>query len=124
VRFNIRVRKKGSSRTWSEGYDYPTITSQEEAETWARNTIADFNADLRPNEAARELIDVTLLGPSKAPLQHDWDKTNLVTIIKEGSRPYDTYACTRCGAQGKRFGLDSRITPDKGVSQNCQGSSS
>lgn len=53
---------------------------------------------------------------------HDWDKTNLVTINKNGLM-YDTYKCSICGIKGKRYGIgeirrDKRYKADK--YKNCE----
>jgi len=118
--FSIRVREEGTNHTWTETYDYASVDSIADATEWAHDTIDNFNADRRKGEERRELLEVTILGPSKK-IPHEWEKTNLVTILEKGMRPYDTYECSECGATGKRFGLDPSIVPDEGISPYCKG---
>ena len=73
--------------------------------------IDNFNDTLKPGETARQLLSVRQLDAAPAPLAHDWEKSNLKTIIK-GGKNYDTARCKACGATGKRFGLGERVTID------------
>ena len=48
-----------------------------------------------------------------------FDKTNLVTIIAKGGS-YDTYKCTICGCEGKRYGLGSKLQMTDHQFKKCQ----
>lgn len=109
MRFTCTISNEETGNTWEEKFDKPHVNSQAEAEEWARDTIAMFNATLRENEKPRTLLMVKLDGESEV---HDWHKTNMVTVIR-GGELYDTYRCSRCGATGKRFGLSHNIVIDK-----------
>ena len=119
--FEIEVGELESARQQLEQYDREELTTQEEIQKWAEETIANFNKTLRPGEKARRLIGVKIIGESVR--QHQWHKTNLVTISK-GGQMYDAYRCDHCGATGKRFGLDEHVTRDAKYRaqrwENCQ----
>lgn len=40
-------------------------------------------------------------------------KTSLVTEIGGSAGFFDRYTCAACGAIGKRYGFDNRVTPDR-----------
>jgi hypothetical protein len=120
MKFQARIREIGSNRSWTEEFSSPNVETEEQAKGYMAGHIRSFNASLWKGELPRELLEVTMVGPSES-YPHEWGKSNLITIIEEGSRPYDTYRCFRCGATGKRYGLDPTITPDNGVSPNCKG---
>lgn len=72
-------------------------------------TIVDgFNASLRKHEKPRRILNVMA---GTAPIPHQWEKSNLVTIMKGGA--HDTYKCETCGITAKRYGLSSVIERDK-----------
>lgn len=80
--------------TWNEEYEKET----DDPKKWAQDTIAQFNATLRPYEKARRLVDVVLLDEHNDPIDHKWEKTNLVSN-HDGT---DDYRCSRCGVRGKK----------------------
>lgn len=114
--FTIRVKDVGTSddTAWDEQYNKIV----DDPQMWAVDTIAKFNASLRPAEKARVLVSVTIESNGQ-PLQHSWSKTNAVTIIK-GGRIYDTYVCTHCGATGKRLGVEEGVRVDAKMPKLCK----
>ena len=99
MKFKMIVSYKGSKDTWEEVEDQQV----EDAHAWSVECIQQFNNTLQPGEKARELHSVEILDVDSKK-DHDWEKTNLVTII-EGKRIYDTHKCRSCGITAKRFGL-------------------
>ena len=93
--------------TWTEEYDKDVIDAQK----FSEDTIAYFNRTLRPGEKPRQLIKVEVIDETSIR-DHDWGKTNLVTIVK-GGQIYDTLACHRCGITAKRYCLDNIIIDPK-----------
>lgn len=50
---------------------------------------------------------------NKAVKEHNWRKTNLVTIMqKKGTGSYDTFKCSVCGVTGKRFTIPGPVYRD------------
>lgn len=122
MKFKIRLRDVGTQRTQTEPYDRPELTNEEAVRLWVQDTLQKFSNTLRNGEVARELIEIQFIGPSKEKpvYKHDWEKSNLITIMPEHGRSYDTARCRLCGATGKRYGLDHEIVPDKGFSEICE----
>ena len=103
-KFTITVTDS-REKPWIESYD----KNVPDPRKWAEETIAKFNASLRPGERPRTLVKVVITGSSDA--KHSWEKTNLVTILR-GTRMYDTYKCAVCGITGKRYTLGSPVERD------------
>lgn len=76
----------------------------------AEAILKSFNETLRPYEQPRTLHSVRHL-PFNGKAKHDWEKSNLVTIMK-GIHNYDTMKCRNCPATGKRHGLAAFVTLD------------
>jgi hypothetical protein len=109
VKFRIQVgrfKKDGRAEAWWEEFDEDTT----DADKCAEEMIANFNNTLWPGERPRFVVQTEVLDTDSIK-DHDWGKTNLVTIIK-GSQSYDTCRCNRCGITGKRFGLGAMIRRD------------
>jgi hypothetical protein len=49
---------------------------------------------------------------------HDFDKKNLMTQTGRGGRMFDTWYCTKCGIEGKRYGVSERLEVSKAASRN------
>ena len=102
---------------WFEDEDRGNIHSIEEAKVWAKETIAMFNRTLRPHEIERTVVRVEELKEVTESMaeasSHDWEKTNLVTIINEYFGSHDTVKCRICGITGKRFGLGLNVARDR-----------
>lgn len=94
---------------WWESYDRAEVKNLNDAIEWGEKAVAYFNDTLRPHEKERIFIKAEITGESN--LEHDWEKTNIMTII-EKHRMFDTYKCSICGITGKRFGLSPSITRD------------
>ncbi len=107
MKFRIIVKDEGSE--WHEDYDVPGVETIEDAQKWAENTIARFNSGLRPYETAREVVRVEETSGeakiSNIKSEHQWHKTNLVTIAGKYFGSHDTAKCENCGITGKRFGV-------------------
>ena len=108
----VRVRTP-SGGEWDEAFCKRT----DSARRWAEETIAEFNASLRPGEEPREILrieELPLEDERIPPLRHDFRKTNLVTVMnKRGHGSHDAYRCRDCGATGKRFTLGGDVILDK-----------
>ena len=105
--------------SWIEELKVPGVDIKKE---W-NDITNNFNLSLRKNEKARTIIMVRTKY-TNMKYTHDWEKSNLVTISKNGQM-YDTYKCCQCGITGKRFGLNSGIQRDKKYKstkyENCKG---
>lgn len=102
MRFRVQVgrfRESGRAFAWWEEFEKDT----DDPDTWAEKTIERFNETLRPGERPRFVVQTEVLDTDSIR-DHDWEKTNLVTIMKHGSS-YDAMRCRRCGITGKRYGL-------------------
>ena len=115
MQFTIWVKDDGAddSTAWSEKYNKPVINAQ----TYAEDIIANFNAALRPCERLRVLLRVEVV-PNDVRMRHDWRKISLVTQIV-GQRIFDRYECKQCGATGKRHGVIEGVKPDSGTPKWC-----
>lgn len=112
VQFTLWYRDVGAKQTGpvhSEDHNVRT----DDPEVWAKELLEYFNDTLKPGEPLRALIRVDVK-PNKMPLQHQWFKTNFVTIMATGGQgSYDTYRCTDCGVTAKRWGIGGAFIPDK-----------
>jgi hypothetical protein len=106
-KIEIEVKQVGSNTTWKEEY----VINDSDPIEWAKNTIDKFNSTLNPHESPRELVGVEVLDELEKNNQHNWSKTNLITIVR-GSSVYDTMKCEKCGISGKRYGLDGWVIRD------------
>jgi hypothetical protein len=107
----IKMQVSNKFDSWDEEYNLPEVTTIKEAKKWAEKTIKSFNDGLRPGESPRTLVSVEEMNGGSVPVSHHWEKTNLVTVVRNGLL-YDTVRCARCGITGKRFGLNG-VTIDK-----------
>ena len=117
-----RVCNKGDpDHSWLETYDYPRLNfksaeDKEKAKELVREAVRKWNRTLRPHEKPRKLLATKVVGPST---DHDWEKSNLVTISKRGGASYDTARCKNCGAKAKRFGIGGTYSIDKKSQRMC-----
>lgn len=111
MKFEMTVQVKDESREpWKETYDKRELTTVEEVEQWCRDTIDFFNASLSLFEEPRKFISVEIV--SEISGEHDWRKTNLMTIRGATGGYWDTYECADCGITGKRYGLNDYVKRD------------
>ena len=109
MRFKVEVKNVGETATWIEEFDKPGINTLDEAEAWARRTVAWFNSTHTwAEEPDRDVVKI-LPAESAASDEHDWHKTNLMPLtVPAGSRAgslNDAMECLVCGVTGKRYGL-------------------
>lgn len=98
---------------WTEHFN----TDKEDPQVFLEEMIERFNASLRRGEKARKLISWEPTDKHKA-LRHDWGKTSLVT--EAGG--YDKMRCKRCGATGRRYGLEGVLIDSKAKNADvCKG---
>jgi hypothetical protein len=116
MEFIIWCKHEGDSdeSAWSEQYNKPGVT---DAQEWAESIISSFNSGRYPDEKPRVLVRIEVL-PESDKQPHDWKKASLVTVIR-GIALYDVYRCSRCGAKGKRHGLQEYVKPDRRVPKWC-----
>jgi len=109
MKFELIVRHKGGTETWSEPYDRPNLQTLDDACRWARETIDLFNFSLRPSERERELVELKEIQQAKgASSTHTWQKTSLVTQIFHGQL-FDAMRCSVCGITGRRYGISGAV---------------
>lgn len=126
MKFSITVRHVGENELtpWKEAYDRKEIGSLEEAIRWGRETIARFNSGLKPGEREREFVGAEILGPSTP--SHEWEKDDEISLMMlsdlgseyDGSM-FEGYICTRCGATGKRYGMEPDVRVDDPQRKEC-----
>lgn len=105
MKFKIHV--ENSKGDWWESYDKNVTDPQQ----WAENTIAAFNATLRPGEKPRTLLGVEVENASNDNL-HDWVKRTDGMSVPFRRRLVDLMFCSKCGITGKRFGIGSSVKID------------
>lgn len=112
MKFNMHVTYKDTpGEPWLEDYNRPGLKSEEQAQKYASDMIDRFNATLRPGEKPRKLIAVTF-EDNNARASHEWQKTNLVTLLDNRGVPFDTLLCLNCGVTAERWGLEHiRLSP-------------
>lgn len=94
---------KGNS--WEEELD---VESLETAEIDIKNIVGAFNANLRPFESPRKLIEIKKDTLKKNNHKHNLRKVNIVTIMSDsGSGCYDIWECTKCGMKRKSYGVNN-----------------
>lgn len=107
MKFEILAKSIDSDFEWWEDYDIAEITTLEQAQEWAKTLMDNYNKTLRPQEVARELLDVRLVGAGVVGKEHQW-----VKIMPLAGNTYDVYRCSVCGVTGKRYGTSGGIKRD------------
>lgn len=111
--FGVVLRNSDSKKRWAEWCDWPNIQTTEMARKRAEDMVANYNSTRIGPEKKRTLVGLSVL-PPKESKEHDWRKTNLVTIGGFGNTAaHDSYRCSICGVTGKRFGLSPNIIRDR-----------
>lgn len=108
IEMQVKIIKTGM--VFKEEYD---IDNSQNPLEYAQSLINNFNNTLRPNESARELLEVKVIDKDCKPsIMHNWEKQNLVTIMgRNGS--YDNVKCVNCGVTAKRYGLTNIVRDSK-----------
>lgn len=103
------VKKVSTGYQFSETY---TIDDSTDPTDYANSLIDSFNRTLRVDESPRELVSVEVTKLSSVVgHNHDWEKQNLITIVKSGNA-YDIMKCSRCNVTGKRYGIGGEVRRD------------
>ncbi len=122
MKIRMLVRCPAIDDEWWENYDQEEVNTPEEAETWCKDLMDNFNSTLRPYDHVRKFVRVEIVGESVK--KHQWRKINAITISRGGSY-YDIYECSKCGITGKRYGIGGGITLDRKFKAkkyaNCSG---
>lgn len=100
----FKILVKDSRSEWWEPYNKPEVVDLESAEEAGRGIVEYFNGSLRPGERPRTFIRAEMSNNGDAREPHEWEKTNLYTIMERG-RSFDTARCKKCGVTAKRFGV-------------------
>lgn len=106
----MKVKKVNNCSSWEETY---LVEDSVDTEKYLNGMLDKFNATLMPHESAREILEIWEEPVDGIDIKtaHMWEKTNLVTITKNGMS-YDTCKCAKCGITGKRFGLCGQVQRD------------
>jgi hypothetical protein len=94
-RITVTLSDSGN-RQWCEEF----LVDTSDPEAWARQTLASFNATLRPHEQPRSLLAVSSVDEDNGS-PHRWVKLNL-HVHSNHLGVYDAYRCERCGITAKR----------------------
>ncbi len=126
MKFVLMWKQKGGKSVFEEEYeksrtellrgistDGSKLSPKRLVDFWSRSIIKWFN-ETEPNPKAipRQYVSSRLIDEAPAGAAHDWEKTNLVTIMS-GTGFYDTYKCRVCGVTATRYGTGERFTLDK-----------
>ena len=101
----FRIHVKDDVSNWWEDYNESSVVDMPSAEEEGRKMVRLYNWTLRPGEAPRTFIEAQLVGEGE--LDHDWEKTNLVTVTGKHGASHDTLRCKRCGCEARRYGLSN-----------------
>ena len=108
MKFRIFCKNKGTDDSTGHWEDYDKEV--EDPQSWAKQTIENFNNSLKPGEQPRELLKVEILGEGNK--FHDWIKrTGGMSVMFRGQCVDECY-CSRCKVTGKRFGLSRFVKRD------------
>ena len=105
MEFKIHVKSKNGD--WWEDYAVAT----DDPQRWAKVTVDNFNATLKPFETPRELIAVEVISNGNEKF-HDWVKLTAGMSVNFRGAAVDLMRCNKCGITVKRRGLSSQIIID------------
>ena len=109
MKFKIEV-DTGRGIHWE---DYEENIKAEDIDEWGKALIQNYNDGIvHEDDLPRKYISHQIIDNSESDPNHDWQKSNLMTISK-GGQTYDTAKCSKCGITGKRFGLGEGVSVDK-----------
>jgi hypothetical protein len=105
----VTITDNSSRNEWDEFYMLPDGVDDDTVWDIMEKELTKFNTTLRSNESPRTIMEINeddSINESYCGIliQHEWRKTNLVTLM-DGRSSYDTVACEKCGITGKRYGL-------------------
>jgi len=106
MKFRAKIRLTGTDHWFWETFE----VNCDDPKQYVRDLLEDFNATLRPGERPRTYGGILKIIDNRR--EHEWEKTNLVTIAKKGQM-YDTAKCKNCPATSKRFGISGTHVRDK-----------
>lgn len=104
----LTIREKGGKSTWEEKFEDKHFETDAEATTWANDTLEHFNTSLRPDEPAREIVNVRLVGERP---KHHWDRVSLV-VQEDKDGMFDRMRCRHCHATGRRVPMNASVRLD------------
>ena len=102
----FRIKSSDGEKEWWEDYD----EAIDDPDKWAKETLRQFNNDLKSYEKPRTLLAVEIL--DRVNTHHDWVKrTDGMSVIVRGEC-VDLMFCSRCKVTGKRHGLSVAVKRD------------
>jgi len=120
IEVRVWVREVPSDREWVEKLPIKVGSCERSAVKAAiKTTLREFNVEekVRYGEDAPQRKLVAFRWKEVQDTDHDWEKASLVT--EAGG--YDRYRCVRCGAKGKRYGVEETVRPDRKNQLECMG---
>lgn len=108
MKFKIFTEQTDSGRTHWEEYEKDIS----DPEKWAKETLDNFNATLRPKESPRKFLEVVIIGDENNEELHKWDKNITGMSVLFRGLIVDIMYCQKCGITGKRYGLRPRVVID------------
>lgn len=96
-RMIIRARIRNRAEEWIEEYSVVVRDDMTPME-YAISVVNNFNQRHRPNELARECVQVREISKLTMDMEHDWTRGNGV-VKRKGQ---DRFICKRCGWVGIR----------------------
>jgi len=107
MKFRAKILIVNKNETYREMFEAVTDNPTK----YVQSVLDNFNKTLKPGESRREISGHVRVLDFTNRKEHDWEKTNLVTIKKAG-RMFDTWRCSSCGITAKRFGIGGPIVID------------
>jgi len=106
MKFRAKILIEGTDHWHWETFE----VNCEDPKRYVLEVMDHFNNTLKPGERIRKYAGIIKIIDRHR--EHEWEKTNLVTIAKRG-RFYDTYKCRNCPATSKRFGIGGNFVKDR-----------
>jgi len=113
VKFRILCCNAGEADqgSWWEEFDKP---GEDAHEAGYHAVYVSWNMNLRPGDKLRDILAIEVLDSElgDALVDHQWRKSNLVTIRGGPYGSYDKYTCEVCGITAKRYGIGGQLVRD------------
>lgn len=106
MKFRLLVKTSDGDEWWEE-YDKEIA----DPHAWARETLEEFNATLKPGERPRELLKIEILDDSNEKY-HQWVKRTDGMSVRFRGEVVDLMFCEKCRITGKRKGFRSDVVID------------